>query len=304
MLLDMPLPTSSGYTSVTRNVGSMKNYGFEFLVNSTNIKKGGFSWKSAINFAAIRNEVISLGGLSSIQRGNMQVVGGNTTIIKPGSPVDSYYGYNVLGLFSDQNEINSWVQPTAKPGYPKFENVNGDSKITTADQQIIGNPFPDFTFGINNTLTYKDLELSFFFQGQTGADLLNSNAIESLYPANATRNRFVNQVEDRWTINNLDAKYPTPINFSAWGGSKVTNMVIEDASYIRLKTLQLSYNIPAKFWGIQSAKVYVTGQNVFTITNYSGYDPESNAYGQSNVKIDYSSYPLVRTWMIGVNVQF
>ncbi len=304
MLLDLPLPTSSGYASITRNVGSMKNYGFEFLVNSTNINKGNFSWKSSFNFAAIRNEVISLGSLSLIQRGNMQVVGGNTTIIKPGSPVDSYYGYNVLGLFRDQNEINNSAQLTAKPGFPIFQDVNGDNKITTADQQIIGNPFPDFTFGINNALTYKDMELSFFFQGQTGADLLNSNAIESLYPANATRNRFVSQVIDRWTPTNLDAKYPTPINFSAWGGSKVTNMVIEDASYIRLKTIQLSYNIPTKFWGINSAKVYVTGQNVFTITNYSGYDPESNAFGQSNVKIDYSSYPLVRTWMIGLNVQF
>jgi len=304
MLLDMPLPTSSGYASVTRNVGSMKNYGLEILINSTNITKGKFSWKSSLNFSAIRNEVISLGGLSLIQRGFMQVINGNATIIKPGSPVDSYYGYKVLGLFHDQSEINSWVQPTAKPGYPKYQDVNGDKQITTADQQIIGNPFPDFTFGINNTLTYKNLELSFFFQGQSGADLLNSNAIESLYPANATRNRFAYQVADRWTPTNLEAKYPTPINFSAWGGSKVTNLVVEDASYIRLKTLQLGYNIPTKLWGIQSAKVYVTGQNLFTLTNYTGYDPESNAYGQSNVKIDYSSYPLVKTWMIGLNVQF
>lgn len=304
MLLDLPLPTSSGYSMIKKNVGSMKNYGIEFLINSTNINRGDFSWKSSVNFSALRNEVISLGDLASIQRGYMQVVGGNTTIIKPGSPVDSYYGYNVIGLFRDQAEIDAWVQPTAKPGYPKYENLNGDGAITTADQMIVGNPFPDFTFGVNNTLTYKNLELSFFFQGQSGADMLNANAMESLYPANATRNRFANQVEDRWTADNLDAKYPTPINFSSWGGSKVTNMVVEDASYLRLKTLQLSYNVPVTFWGIKSARVYVTGQNVFTLTNYTGYDPESNAYGQQNVRIDYSSYPLVRTWMLGVNVQF
>jgi hypothetical protein len=218
--------------------------------------------------------------------------------------LNAYYGYNIIDIFQDQADIDGWVQPTAKPGYPKYQNVNGDNMISTADQMVLGDPFPDFTYGINNTLTYKNLEFSFFFQGQQGAELLNSNAIESMFPANATRNRFTNQIEDRWTVNNPGAKWPSGINTSSYGGSKVNNLVVEDASYFRLKSLRLDYHLPVKFWGIQSANIYVLGQNLFTITNYTGYDPEANAFGQNNVKIDYSSYPLTRTWTLGLNVQF
>jgi hypothetical protein len=134
--------------------------------------------------------------------------------------------------------------------------------------------------------------------------LLNSNAIESMYPANATRNRFANQIEDRWTPDNPNAKWPSGLNTSSYGASKVNNLVVEDASYIRLKTLQLNYNVPFRFWGIQSARIYITGQNLVTITSYSGYDPEASAFGQNNVRVDYSAYPLTRTWMLGLNIQF
>ena len=304
MLLNLPLPTSSGFSSILKNVGEMDNSGIEIMINSTNISTQDFAWKTTLNFSAIKNEVVSLGELEQIQTGYQQVLGGNATIIKPGLPVNSYYGNNIIGIFKDQTEIDNWVQPTAKPGYPKYQNVNGDGIISTADLVVLGDPFPDFTYGINNTLTYKNLELSFFFQGQQGAELLNSNSIESMYPANATRNRFAYQINDRWTVDNPDAKWPGGINTSAYGGSKVNNLVVEDASYIRLKSLRLDYQIPFKFLNIQSANIYVLGQNLFTITDYTGYDPEANAFGQNNVKIDYSSYPLVRTWTIGLSVQF
>lgn len=303
MLLDLPLPSSSGYSSIMKNAGSMKNTGVEFMIVSRNIIQNNFTWRTSFNISAVKNEVTSLGGLESIITGNLQAVG-NTTIIKPGLPLNSYYGYRIIGIFQDQAEIDSYVQPNAQPGYPKFENVNNDDMISTADQVVLGDPLPDFTFGLRNTLTYKDFDLDFFFQGQQGADLLNSNAIESMYPANFRRNRIAAQIEDRWTTENTDAKWPSGVSPSSYDGGKINNLVIEDASYIRLKSLQLNYNIPVRILGIQSAKVYILGQNLLTFTDYSGYDPEANAFGQSNIRIDYSAYPLAKIWMLGLSVQF
>ncbi|WP_321374851.1 TonB-dependent receptor [uncultured Draconibacterium sp.] len=305
MLLNLPLPTSSGYSSILRNVGSMKNGGFEFMIHSRNIIKSKFNWNTTFNISAIKNEVLSLGDLESIQTGYIQVNGGNTAIFKPGLPLGSYYGYRITGIFQDQAQIDGSAQPTAQPGFPIFDDVNNDGQISTADQVVLGDPYPDFTYGLRNTFTYGDFDLDIFIQGQQGADLLNGMAMESMYPGNATRNKLSYQVDNRWTPENTDATWPSGINSSAYGASsKVNNLVIEDASYIRLKSVQLSYNVPVKIGGISSAKVYVSGQNLFTITDYTGYDPEANAFGQSNVKIDYSSYPLARTWMLGVNVQF
>ena len=305
MLLNLPLPTSSGYSSIMKNVGSMKNGGFEFMINSRNIIKDNFTWNTTLNFSVIKNEVLSLGDLESIQTGNIQVNGGNTAIIQPGKPLGSYYGYRITGIFQNQAEIDASAQPTAQPGFPVFDDVYDDGQISTADEVILGDPYPDFTYGLRNDFTFGNFDLDIFIQGQYGADLLNGMAMESMYPGNATRNKLTNQVVDRWTTQNTDAKWPSGINPSSYGASsKVNNLVIEDASYIRLKSVQLGYNIPVKLKGISSAKVYVSGQNLFTITDYTGYDPEANAFGQNNVKIDYSSYPLARTWMLGVNVQF
>ena len=305
MLLNLPLPTSSGYSSIMKNVGSMKNGGFEFMINSRNIIKDNFTWNTTLNFSVIKNEVLSLGDLESIQTGNIQVNGGNTAIIQPGKPLGSYYGYRITGIFQNQAEIDASAQPTAQPGFPVFDDVYDDGQISTADEVILGDPYPDFTYGLRNDFTFGNFDLDIFIQGQYGADLLNGMAMESMYPGNATRNKLTNQVVDRWTTQNTDAKWPSGINPSSYGASsKVNNLVIEDASYIRLKSVQLGYSIPVKLKGISSAKVYVSGQNLFTITDYTGYDPEANAFGQNNVKIDYSSYPLARTWMLGVNVQF
>nr|WP_321357154.1 TonB-dependent receptor [uncultured Draconibacterium sp.] len=301
MLLNLPLPQSSGFSSVYRNTGSMKNSGFEFMINSRNVVKNNFTWNTTFNLSTLKNEVTDLGSLDLINTGNVQAVG-NTAIIKTGIPINSYYGYKITGIFQEGDDFS--VQPDAQPGYPKFEDYNNDGTISTGDLQVLGDPFPDVTFGLRNSFTYKNFMFDFFFQGQFGADLLNINAIESMYPANFRRNRITEQVEDRWTPQNTDAKWPSGANTSAYDAGKVSNLVIEDASYIRLKSVQLSYDIPVKIAGISSARVYVQGQNLFTITDYSGYDPEANAFGQSSVKLDYNAYPLSRTWMLGVNVQF
>lgn len=304
LLFNLPLPRASGYSSVLSNVGEVKNSGFEFLFNSTNIVTDNFKWDTSLNFSAIKNEVVDLGRIESIVTGNVQAVG-NTAIIQRGSPLSSYYGYVVTGLFQEGDDIANSAQPTAEPGFPIFEDRNGDGVINPDDQTIIGNPYPDFTYGIQNSISYKNLQLDFFFQGQAGVDLINVNLIESIYPANFRRNRLSEPILNRWTPQNTNTKWPSGTNPNAYGPSKVNTLTIQDASYFRLKNVQLSYNVPVdKIDFLSSLRVYVTGQNLFTITDYVGFDPEANSFGRSNVRIDYSSYPLARTYLMGLSASF
>ena len=304
LLFNLPLPLASGYPSILSNVGEVENKGFEVLLNTTNVLTENFKWDTSINFSAIKNKVLDLGRVESIVTGNIQAVG-NTAIIREGDPLASYYGYNVTGIFQEGDDIANSPQPTAQPGFPIFEDLNGDGAITPLDQTIVGSPFPDFTYGFQNSLSYKNWQLDIFFQGQQGAELLNVNLIESLYPANFRRNRQSRTIVDRWTPQNTDAKWPSSVNPNAYGASKVNSLTVEDASYLRLKNVQLSYRVPVDNINFLSAlRVYVTGQNLFTITDYGGFDPEANSLGSSNVRVDYSSYPLARTYLLGLTASF
>ncbi|MBB4080737.1 TonB-linked SusC/RagA family outer membrane protein [Lewinella aquimaris] len=304
LLFNLPLPRSSGFQSVLTNVGEVRNQGFEFLANSVNISTPSFKWKSSLNFSAIKNKVLDLGRASSIVTGNIQAVG-NTAVIQVGQPLASYYGYVVEGIFQEGDNIAESAQPNAQPGFPIFEDRNNDGAITPADQTIIGSPFPDFSYGVSNSFTFQNWQLDIFFQGQQGADLLNINVIESLYPANFRRNRLAEQSLDRWTPQNTTTKWPSGVDPNAYGAGKVNTLVLQDASYFRLKNVQLSYTVPLTGEGIlNSLRLYVTGQNLFTITDYIGFDPEANSFGRSNVRVDYSSYPLARTYIVGLNASF
>ncbi|WP_282179758.1 TonB-dependent receptor [Maribacter stanieri] len=304
LLFNLPLPLASGYASILSNVGEVQNKGFEVLINTTNVITDDFKWDTSLNFAAIKNKVVDLGRIESIVTGNIMAVG-NTAIIREGDPLASYYGYVVTGIFQEDDDIANSAQPIAEPGHPIFEDRDGDGAITPADQTIIGSPFPDFTYGIQNSFSYKNFQLDVFFQGQEGAELININLIESLYPANFRRNRQSRTIIDRWTPQNPDAKWPSSVNPNAYGASKVNTLTVEDASYFRLKNVQLSYKVPVdNIDFLNSMRVYVTGQNLFTITDYGGFDPESNSLGSSNVRVDYSSYPTARTYLLGLTASF
>lgn len=297
LLFNLPLPVSSGYASVLTNIGEVANKGFEVLVNSTNISRNGFRWSTSLNFSAISNKVLDLGRVTQIVTGNLQAVG-NTAIIRVGQPLASYYGYEITGMQQSSD---------GKPGFPAVKDQNGDGAITPDDQTIIGNPFPDFTYGISNELSYKNWGLSFFFQGMKGGDLLNINVVESMYPSNFRRNRL-SMMQDRWTPANPDAVWPSGTDPNAYPGGangKVNTLTVLDATYLRLKNVQLSYNVPVARSSVFSAlRLYATGQNLLTFTDYVGFDPEANSFGRSNVKVDYSSYPLARTFIFGLNATF
>ena len=304
ILFNLPLPESSGYSSILSNVGEVENKGIEILLNTKNIQTDNFSWETTLNFSRIRNEVVDLGRIESIVTGDIQAVG-NTAIIQVGQPLASYYGYVVTGIFQEGDDIANSAQPTAQPGFPIYEDRNGDGTITPDDQTIIGNPYPDFTYGIQNSISWKNFKLDLFFQGQANVDLLNVNLIESLYPANFRRNRLVEPTINRWTPQNTDTKWPSSVNTNSYGASKVNTLTMQDASYFRLKNVQLSYNVPVdKVSFLSALRLYVTGQNLFTITDYIGFDPEANSFGRSNVRVDYSSYPASRTYLVGLTASF
>ncbi|MGQ8335848.1 SusC/RagA family TonB-linked outer membrane protein [Sunxiuqinia sp. A32] len=298
MLYNLPMPESTGFGSRRANIGEMQNTGVEFLLNTINIKKNQFEWSSSLNFSSIRNEVKSLGGLDEVV--------GSHTIIREGEPLNAYYGYKVLGFFQEGDNIAGSAQPDALPGYPKFEDTNDDTKIDTEDLQIIGKPYPDFIFGFQNSFSYHHFQLDVFIQGQVGADLINTNLIESLYPQNFRRNRIATTALDRWTPENADAKWPSGVFPDNYGGNRKTNtFTVQDASFIRLKNVQLSYNVPvSRIKFLSSAKIFVTGQNLLTLTDYIGSDPEANANGGGSARIDNSAYPLPQIWSFGARIGF
>ncbi len=302
LLLYLPLPQSTGYSSVLSNVGRVRNDGIEFLVSATVVDNKAFNWSLTANISRIRNQVKDLGTIGDIFTGSVTNVG-TTSILREGYPVNAYYGYQIDGIFQTAEQVAQSAQRNSRPGFPIFRDVNGDGSITPDDQGIIGNPYPDFTYGLHHSLSYKGLQLDFFFQGQQGGDLLNINVIESMYPGNFRRNKLAEQALDRWTPENPGAKWPSGVEPSSYGGGKVNTLVLQDASYLRLKNVQLSYTLP-RIHAIRSAKVYLAAQNLFTLTDYDGFDPEANSFGRSNERVDYSSYPLARTWLLGINVSF
>ncbi|MCR9062664.1 MAG: TonB-dependent receptor [Cytophagales bacterium] len=304
LLLNLPLPVSSGYSTILSNVGQMRNNGIELMINSTNINKNNLKWISSFNISSIKNKVTDLGELESIRVGNIEYVG-NTGVIQPNEAVSSYYGYEITGIFQNAEEIKNSAQPNSKPGYPIFKDLNGDGRISPDDQRILGNPFPKVSLGLRNNIEYKNLSLDFFFYGALKQSLINVNVIEAMYPINFRRNRIAEIYLDRWTPENTDAKWPSGVSPSAYGGGMVNTLTVQDASYLRLKTVQLAYNVPLKTGKkIQSINLNLTGQNLWTITNYLGWDPEASAFGRNNMKLDYNAYPITKSIQLGANISF
>lgn len=305
LLLNLPLPRSTGYTSILTNVGKVKNAGIELQINSTNISKENFSWTSSFNIAAIQNEAVEIGGLSQIITGNLANVG-NSAIIRPGEPIFSYYGYQITGIFNTQEEVDASAQPSSRPGYPIFQDTNNDGAITPADQVILGKPFPDFTAGLGNDISFNRFNLSFFIQAVQGVENINVQSIQSMYPANFRRNKFRHQYIGRWSPTNQDATYPSGVSPAAYGGGKVNNLTIEDASFIRLRTVTLSYDVPVGSLKVfEGLRFYVTGQNLLTLTDYVGWDPEASLRGNSTAaRADDNAYPLTKTYLFGLSANF
>jgi TonB-linked SusC/RagA family outer membrane protein len=294
LLLNAPLPTSTGFDSATRNIGEIENKGLEFALNTSNIETENLSWNTGFNISFNRNEVVDLVGQELLQGG---ITGGRgePSLVREGEPLGTLYGYVFGG-----------VDPATGDAY--YIDVNGESTFAPKpeDRTIIGDANPDFYYGLTNSINYKGFGLFVFLQGTQGNDMLNVTRIETEGMIDPKNQSFA--VVNRWRQPGDITNIPRA-SWSNSDNSRVSTRFIEDGSYLRFKTITLSYDLSQNILdklGITSLKIYGTGENIFTITNYSGFDPEVNAYGGSNTiqGIDFGTYPQTRNLILGINVTF
>ncbi|PWT79120.1 MAG: SusC/RagA family protein [Bacteroidetes bacterium] len=303
------VPLSTGYASVSENIGSLENKGLEFTLNTENISNKDFTWKSTLIYATNINKVLSLGPSQAFfpiaPTGQVSPV-----IVKVGLPVGTFWGYSTDGLLTTSDVHGSKPVPklagvSQVTGDRKYVDINGDGVVTTADKHNLGNAQPKFTVSFTNTITYKNFDFTFFFQGSFGNKIFN--LLQQQLEKTTTTSNVSTTLLDRWdSVSNPHGKTPKVVNAPV---VQVADIYIEDGSYIRLKNITLGYNFPKSVTSKILAKqlrIYVSAQNLFTITNYHGLDPETNFYDQNNLQpgIDYGVYPNTRTYLVGLNVTF
>ena len=311
LLLDLPLPRSSGFSSILTNVGSVKNSGFELYLETYIVDRNDFRWGTTATFTKITNEVTGIGNREQIFQGGLPFTP-DISVVQVGAPLNSYYGHVVDGIWQENDDIANSAQPNAKPGHPKFRDISGpegipDGAITDEDKTIIGNPFPDFSLGLRNTFTYKRWNMDVFFAGDFGQDLLNQNLLYSLYPIELRRNRLAEPLLNRWTPDNPTNKWPSGVTPTSYGGSTINSLSIEDATFLRLSNARLGYNFNTdKIGFISSANVYIQGSNLLLFTNYMGFDPEVNSLNNraNSARADYNAYPNATTYTLGCRLTF
>lgn len=318
LLLQVSLPFESGFESALANRGTIENKGVELGLDGDILRasnRDGFRWHTSVNFAKNKNKVLSLGeGVTSIFA-DLLTTDYNLpgTLIQVGQPLGVFYGFRSEGIIRDSTAAaaityRNFTGGRFKAGDTKIANIDGDTVITLNDRTIIGDPTPDFTYGWTNTVAFAGFELSGLLQGQHGGKILNVNRIrtESSPRANIAVDRWVN----RWTPDNPDAKYPRiGENPNQVGPNNFTSNLLEDGSYLRLRTITLSKILPESFIsraGASSARVYITGANLWTKSDYSGFDPDVSGQSVANTNrgIDIGAYPLARSFTAGVSLTF
>ncbi|UOQ75378.1 TonB-dependent receptor [Hymenobacter sp. 5516J-16] len=311
-----PSLVSGTYESVNRNAASAYNKGIDFGFTSHNFTGSGqgFNWTTILNVSAYKTRLESLG--AGIPYNGPSYLSGAIVRYDVNQAFGSFYGFVADGLIQTQEELDAlnkratelnggkeafYVDRATAPGDIKFRDVNGDGVITDSDRTFIGNPNPNFTFGITNNLNFKNFDLSFFIQGVQGNDVYNLNRYiteSALYSTTNGTTRILN----RWTGPYTSNDVPRAINGDPNRNLRVSTHYIEDGSYVRLKNLTLGYTLPQSIMSRISAtqiRVYVTAQNLATLTKYSGYDPEVSASG-----VDLGIYPQARVFMGGLNIGF
>jgi len=305
MLLFANVPWSTGFATALRNVGSVENKGVELGVQ-TKIFDSAFRWSANANITFNRNKVLDLGPVSEILTGeiNGHLKISDPIVIRPGQPINSFYGYQSDGIFQLTDDIANSPQPTAAPGDRRYRDINGDGLLTAADRTFIGNAQPKFYGGFGHTLGYKNIDLNLMFGYVYGNKILNSSRADLDTPT-GQKNSSQN-VLDRWTPTNPSQTMPrASLNRSFL----FSDALLEDGAYLRLSTLSLGYTISGnalKTRVFDKIRLYITALNLWTWTNYSGYDPEVSQNAQDNVLkgIDSDAYPSAKTFLMGISLNF
>jgi TonB-dependent starch-binding outer membrane protein SusC len=309
LLLSVNLPVTSGYSNALRNVGSVENNGVELALNTLNVARENFSWRTTFTAAANRNKVLDLGIAREIQytddKGISGQTGGAVMVIRVGEALGSFYGLKTNGLYQQGDACPLTTRRATLdcvPGEYKYVDTNADGRINSADRVILGNAQADWYGGLSNEFTAGRFNLNVFFQGSFGNEVLNGPAINI-----RNVNTFSNQTADalnRWTPTNTNTTVPRA---NANRPREVYDVHVEDGSFVRLASLTLGYRLPERLVrGVSSARLFVTGQNLWVSTDYSGFDPEVNSFGgDARARgIDLGAYPRARVWNFGANVTF
>ncbi len=303
LLLNVNIPGVSGFGTSLQNVGEVENKGLEFSVNTQNLVKR-IKWNTNFNVSFNRNKVLALGGAA----GDFIDVGSSRTLV--GQPLGRFYMRVTDGIFNSQEEINKHATQDnfPKPGDRRFKDVNNDGVVNNNDLDFVGNPNPDFNFGFSNTLSYKKLDVNVTTYGIVGNDIYNNN------PAGANLNGNVNQdgvVRGRWKSPDNPGSGNVPR--AIFGFSTLTDVpsdfYIEDGSFFRIANITVGYTFPSSLNSalrISNARLYLSGQNLFTFTKYSGFDPEVGAGGGNPLSngVDAGIYPMAKLYSVGFNITF
>lgn len=316
LLLSRPLVGASGYTGISENIGSVRNKGIDIGLTTTNVSTKNITWTTNINVSFFDNEVLKLAGTP--------FAAGFASWVAEGEALGAFRGYKAERLFQTQAEIDAlnakarektgrstavYQSTLTRPGDIQFQDINGDGVITADDQIILGDANPDFYGGVTNSINAYGFDLSFFFQFSIGNYVFNntrafSEGMNSIFGQ-------ANTIKNRWTPENptTDISYPRAVFQDPNNNRRVSDRFVEDASYVRLKNLSLGYTFPSsvmKKIGMTKGRIYVSGQNLLTFTNYSGFDPEVSTFGETNTSpgTDFLTFPQARVMLVGLNLGF
>jgi TonB-linked SusC/RagA family outer membrane protein len=306
LLLNAPIPSSSGLRTILRNIGSVNNKGLELALNTVNVKSDNFRWTSNFLFHTYKNKVVSLGDNDEDIYPGPNHPQGNLVILRVGQPVGSFWGYTRLGTWAE-NEAAEAAKYSRLPGDVKYKDLNNDDRINSDDNSIIGNSSPDWTLTFSNEIVWKNFDFAFDIRVVYGNNVINGsthNAEDRSGVANGFRTNM-----DAWTPTNQNTMVAQRRPMSSYYDSYPDTRWMQDGSFLRGQNFVLGYTFGQpvlKRAGISSLRLYASAQNLFCITNYTGYDPEVTtnegaAFGQG---IDDFSEPRARTYVFGLSVKF
>ncbi|MFB9054189.1 SusC/RagA family TonB-linked outer membrane protein [Formosa undariae] len=306
------IPSYTGATNlrVFQNVGEINNKGFEVVLSTRNIVTDDFTWSTDFNWSSNKTEVVSLFNGADIIDGAAPgyFSGKDTYILREGEPVGMFWGHEYTGVYQggDVPEGSALKGSYREAGDPLFQDVNGDGTIDTNDEQIIGDPNPDWNFGLTNTFRYKNIDLNIFFQGSYGGEILNLTNVQ-LYNGDSNA---LTDVLNAWTPENSTSNLPS----NKTRDREISSRFVEDGSYVRLKNLSIGYTFPQDIVekiGMDNLRLAFSGQNLLTFTKYSGLDPEASYFGGSTTATtnavqghDFGNYPTIRSFSLSLNLKF
>jgi TonB-dependent starch-binding outer membrane protein SusC len=314
LLLSTPIPVTNGFGWTLLNIGNLKNNGFDIdlrTVNTTGVVK----WNTSFNISRYRNEVTKL----ATPNDDDVLLDLSRVILRKGEPIGTFYGYKFDGIFQSNEEAhNSAVfvgqentpgnKGVAMAGDRKYQDVVQDNVIDGKDRTIIGHALPDFVWGMNNNVSFKNFTLSVFIQGSQGNQMANLNQA-ALEDFRGVQNVSAKAALNAWTPENQSNRYPRALANRSTDVGTFSSAYVEDASYVRVKNITLGYDLPSPVLDrikARSVRVYVSATNLVTITDYSGFDPEGSSYGTTTSLpgIDQGRYPLNKTYLVGLNIGF